>query len=135
MRETTCKCSRILIDTMTLVCQEHRWNFILFSREIFLIKIFLGVSNIAGRRSILKLAQRMTSSFCEAIGSSKCRSWTKASTKNHEEIFYTSRKNNNEPGEPLGLILCSVSSTWLPISPTTLYNFLREDSRRDDVSF
>ncbi|XP_039118132.1 homeobox-leucine zipper protein GLABRA 2, partial [Dioscorea cayenensis subsp. rotundata] len=91
-----------------------------------------GVSNIAGRRSILKLAQRMTSSFCEAIGSSKCRSWTKASTKNHEEIFYTSRKNNNEPGEPLGLILCSVSSTWLPISPTTLYNFLREDSRRDD---
>ncbi|KAJ0971807.1 hypothetical protein J5N97_019766 [Dioscorea zingiberensis] len=91
-----------------------------------------GVLCNAGRRSILKLAQRMTSSFCKAISSSRCRSWTKASTKTHGEIRYTSRKNNNEPGEPVGSILCSVSSTWLSVSPITLFDFLRDDSRRDD---
>ncbi|THU58656.1 hypothetical protein C4D60_Mb03t16660 [Musa balbisiana] len=89
-----------------------------------------GVSTLAGRKSILKLGQRMTSSFCQNIGASGHRTWTKASTKSGDEIRFTSRKNMNDPGEPPGLIICAVLSTWLPVPTMTLFDFLRDESRR-----
>ncbi|CAL9109771.1 unnamed protein product [Musa acuminata var. zebrina] len=90
------------------------------------------VSTLAGRKSILKLGQRMTSCFCQNIGASGHHKWTKVSTKGGDEIRFTSRKNINDPGEPLGLIICSVLSTWLPVPATSLFNFLRDDSRRTE---
>lgn len=93
------------------------------------------MATLAGRKSILKLAQRMTSSFCRAIGASSYNIWTKVSGKTGEDIRIASRKNLNDPGEPLGLILCAVSSVWLPISPHVLFDFLRDESRRNEVCY
>ncbi|KAE8700654.1 Homeobox-leucine zipper protein GLABRA 2 [Hibiscus syriacus] len=91
-----------------------------------------GVATLAGRKSILKLAQRMTWSFCHAIGASSYRTWNKVTSKTGEDIRVSSRKNLNDPGEPLGVILCAVSSIWLPVSPTILFDFLRDESRRTE---
>lgn len=97
------------------------------------IKLLLGVATLAGRKSILKLAQRMTWSFCHAIGASSCHTWTKVTSKTGEDIRISSRKNLNDPGEPLGLILCAVSSVWLPVSPNVLFDFLRDEAHRTEV--
>lgn len=110
--------------------------FILCAKKIFrrmpVIKI-LGVATLAGRKSILKLAQRMTWSFCHSIGASSYHTWNKVSTKTGEDIRVSSRKNLNDPGEPHGVIVCAVSSVWLPVSPTLLFDFLRDESRRSEV--
>ncbi|KAK3426635.1 hypothetical protein EUGRSUZ_F03040 [Eucalyptus grandis] len=91
-----------------------------------------GVATLAGRKSILRLAQRLTQSFCQAIGASSYHSWTKVPTKTGEDIRVASRKNLNDPGEPLGVILCAVSSVLLPVSPHVLFDFLRDESRRSE---
>ncbi|KAI4387015.1 hypothetical protein MLD38_004882 [Melastoma candidum] len=91
-----------------------------------------GVATLAGRKSILRLAQRMTQSFCHAIGASSYHSWTKVPGKTGEDIRVSSRKNLNDPGEPRGVILCAVSSVLLPVSPHTLFDFLRDSARRHE---
>ncbi|KAL7191293.1 hypothetical protein ACSBR2_023377 [Camellia fascicularis] len=91
-----------------------------------------GVATLAGRKSILKLAQRMTWSFCRAIGASSYHTWTKVSTKTGDDIRVASRKNLNDPGEPLGVIMCAVSSVWLPVSHHVLFDFIRDEARRNE---
>uniref|UniRef100_A0A5B6YQM2 Putative homeobox-leucine zipper protein GLABRA 2 n=1 Tax=Davidia involucrata TaxID=16924 RepID=A0A5B6YQM2_DAVIN len=91
-----------------------------------------GVATLAGRKSILKLAQRMTWSFCRALGASSYHTWSKVSSKTGDDIRVSSRKNLNDPGEPLGVILCAVSSLWLPVSHHVLFDFLRDEARRNE---
>ncbi|KAA8541783.1 hypothetical protein F0562_022935 [Nyssa sinensis] len=91
-----------------------------------------GVATLAGRKSILKLAQRMTWSFCRALGASSYHTWNKVSSKTGDDIRVASRKNLNDPGEPLGVILCAVSSVWLPVSHHVLFDFLRDEARRNE---
>lgn len=55
------------------------------------------------------------------------------SSKTGEDIRVSSRKNLNDPGEPLGVILCAVSSVWLPVSPHIIFDFLRDEARRSEV--
>lgn len=75
----------------------------------------------------------MTWSFCHAIGASSYHIWNKVTSKTGEDIRVSSRKNLNDPGEPLGVILCAVSSVWLPLSPSVLFDFLRDEARRNEV--
>ncbi|GER48341.1 homeobox-leucine zipper protein GLABRA [Striga asiatica] len=92
-----------------------------------------GVATLAGRKSILKLAQRMTWNFCRALGDSSYNSWNKITTKTGDDIRLTSRKNISDTGVPLGTILCAVSCVWLPVSPHALFDFLRDESRRNEA--
>ncbi|KAH6758817.1 HD-ZIP IV family of homeobox-leucine zipper protein with lipid-binding START domain-containing protein [Perilla frutescens var. frutescens] len=96
------------------------------------VKDSSGVATLAGRKSILKLAQRMSRRFCRALGDSSFNSWNKITSKNGEEIRVATRKNLNDPGEPLGTILCAVSCVWLPVTHHTLFDFLRDESRRNE---
>ncbi|KAK1434115.1 hypothetical protein QVD17_11033 [Tagetes erecta] len=91
-----------------------------------------GIGTLAGRKSILKLAQRMTWSFSRALGASSYHTWKKIPSKAGYDIRVASRKNLNNPGEPLGVILCAVSSIWLPVSHTLLFDFLRDETRRNE---
>ncbi|GFZ08056.1 HD-ZIP IV family of homeobox-leucine zipper protein with lipid-binding START domain-containing protein [Actinidia rufa] len=91
-----------------------------------------GVATLAGRKSILKLAQRMTWGFCRALGASSYHTWSKVLSKTGDDIRVASRKNLNDPGEPLGVIVCAVSSVWLPISHQVLFDFLRDETRRNE---
>lgn len=75
----------------------------------------------------------MSWSFCHAIGASSYHTWNKVASKNGEDVRVSSRKNLNDPGEPQGVILCAVSSVWLPVSPNVLFDFLRDEARRNEV--
>ncbi|XP_050380573.1 homeobox-leucine zipper protein GLABRA 2 isoform X2 [Argentina anserina] len=120
--------ARHWVATLQLQCER----LVFFMATNVPMKDSTGVATLAGRKSILKMAQRMTSSFCRAIGASSYHTWTKISSKTGDDIRIASRKNLNDPGEPLGVILCAVSSVWLPVSPFTLFDFLRDETRRNE---
>lgn len=98
-----------------------------------MLETYVGVSTLAGRKSILKLAQRMTWSFCRSIGASSYNTWSKVTSKTGEDIRISSRKNLNDPGEPTGTIVCAVTSILLPIPPRALFDFLRDETRYHEV--
>ncbi|XP_050232565.1 homeobox-leucine zipper protein GLABRA 2 [Mercurialis annua] len=120
--------ARHWIATLQLQCER----IVFFMATNVPTKDSTGVATLAGRKSILKLAQRMTWNFCRAIGGSSYHTWNKVTGKTGEDIRVSSRKNLNDPGEPLGIILCVVSSVWLPVSPHVLFHFLRDDTRRNE---
>lgn len=120
--------ARHWIATLQLQCER----LVFFMATNVPMKDSTGVATLAGRKSILKLAQRMTWSFCQAISASSFHTWTKVTSKTGEDIRISSRKNLNDPSEPLGLIVCAVSSIWLPISPNVLFDFLRDETRRTE---
>lgn len=93
----------------------------------------VGITTVGGRKSVLRLAQRMASSIYQAIGASSSHTWTKIQSKIGETIRIASRKNLKNPQEPTGLILCAVASVWLPVSPKLLFEFLIDESRRPEV--
>ncbi|KAL9387801.1 hypothetical protein Peur_020925 [Populus x canadensis] len=120
--------ARHWMATLQLQCER----LVFFMATNVPTKDSTGVATLAGRKSILKLAQRMTWSFCRAIGASSYHTWSKVSSKTGEDIRISSRKNLNEPGEPVGVILCAVSSVWLPVPPHILFDFLRDEVRRNE---
>lgn len=94
-----------------------------------------GVATLAGRKSILTLAQRMTRGFYRVLGASSYNTWNKIPSKTgQEDIRVISRRNLTDPGEPQGLILCAASSIWLPVSRNVLFDFLKDENHRHEVS-
>ncbi|KAK4266766.1 hypothetical protein QN277_023643 [Acacia crassicarpa] len=86
-----------------------------------------------GRRSMLKLAQRMTNNFCAGICASTVHKWNKLNAGNvGEDVRVMTRKSVDDPGEPPGVVLSAATSVWLPVSPQRLFDFLRDDGLRSE---
>ena len=84
------------------------------------------------RKNLMKLAQRMIRTFCVNISSSSGLIWTALSDSPDDTVRITTRKIS-EPGQPNGLILCAVSTTWLPYSHCQVFDLLRDERRRSQV--
>ncbi|CAH8357215.1 unnamed protein product [Eruca vesicaria subsp. sativa] len=80
-----------------------------------------------GKRSIMKLAQRMVSNFCLSVGTSNNTRSTVVSGMNEFGIRLTSYKSLHEPN---GMVLCAATSFWLPVSPLIVFNFLKDERTR-----
>ncbi|CAI9101722.1 OLC1v1039114C1 [Oldenlandia corymbosa var. corymbosa] len=86
-----------------------------------------------GRRSMLKLAQRMTDNFCAGVCASTVHKWNKLNTGNmDEDVRVMTRKSMDDPGEPAGIVLSAATSVWLPVSPQRLFDFLRDEHIRSE---
>ncbi|XP_027349905.1 homeobox-leucine zipper protein ANTHOCYANINLESS 2 isoform X2 [Abrus precatorius] len=86
-----------------------------------------------GRRSMLKLAQRMTNNFCAGVCASTVHKWNKLNAGNvGEDVRVMTRKSVDDPGEPPGIVLSAATSVWLPVSPQRLFDFLRDDRLRSE---
>lgn len=87
-----------------------------------------------GRRSMLKLAQRMTDNFCAGVCASTVHKWTKLNAAGNvdEDVRVMTRKSVDDPGEPPGIVLSAATSVWLPVSPTRLFDFLRDERLRSE---
>ncbi|GAV85073.1 Homeobox domain-containing protein/START domain-containing protein [Cephalotus follicularis] len=84
-----------------------------------------------GKRSMLKLAQRMTNNFCAGVCASSMRKWDKLRVENMgEDVRVLTRKRINDPGEPPGVVLSAATSVWMPVSRQRLFNFLRDERMR-----
>ncbi|KAK9749349.1 hypothetical protein RND81_02G119600 [Saponaria officinalis] len=87
----------------------------------------------SGRRSMLKLAQRMTNNFCVGVCASTVHQWNKLNMGNiDEDVRVMTRKSVDDPGEPPGIVLSAATSVWLPISPQRLFDFLRDERLRSE---
>ncbi|KAL4352321.1 hypothetical protein GQ457_06G032300 [Hibiscus cannabinus] len=91
-----------------------------------------GIS-AGGRRSMLKLAQRMTDNFCAGVCASTVHKWNKLNVGSvDEDVRVMTRKSVDDPGEPPGIVLSAATSVWLPVSPQRLFDFLRDERLRSE---
>ncbi|XP_042461681.1 homeobox-leucine zipper protein ROC5-like isoform X1 [Zingiber officinale] len=86
----------------------------------------------AGRRSLLKLAQRMTDNFCSGVCASSAREWSKlgGGVNIGEDVRVMTRQSVADPGEPPGVVLSAATAVWLPVSPQRLFDFLHDEQQR-----
>ncbi|XP_076954544.1 homeobox-leucine zipper protein HDG1-like [Bidens hawaiensis] len=86
-----------------------------------------------GRKSMLKLAQRMTDNFCAGVCASTIYKWNKLRANNvDEDVRVMTRQSVDDPGEPPGIVLSAATSVWLPVSPQRLFDFLRDEQLRSE---
>lgn len=87
----------------------------------------------AGRRSMLKLAQRMTSNFCSGVCASSARKWDMLHIGTlGDDMKVMTRKNVDDPGEPPGIVLSAATSVWMPVSRQRVFDFLRDERLRSE---
>ncbi|KAI3741060.1 hypothetical protein L1987_58727 [Smallanthus sonchifolius] len=85
-----------------------------------------------GRKSMLKLAERMVLSFCSGVGASTAHTWTTLSGSGPDDVRVMTRKSMDDPGRPPGIVLSAATSFWLPIPPKQVFEFLRDDNSRSE---
>ncbi|OMO93347.1 hypothetical protein COLO4_16955 [Corchorus olitorius] len=84
------------------------------------------------RKNLMRLAQRMIRTFCVNISTSSGQLWTALPDSSDDTVRITTRKVT-EPGQPNGLILCAVSTTWLPYPHYQVFDLLRDERRRSQL--
>ncbi|XP_062159674.1 homeobox-leucine zipper protein HDG11-like [Alnus glutinosa] len=82
-----------------------------------------------GKRSMMKLAQRMVNNFCASISTSIGHRWTSLSGLNEVGVRVTVHKST-DPGQPNGVVLSAATTIWLPISPQNVFNFFKDERTR-----
>ncbi|XP_062195089.1 homeobox-leucine zipper protein ROC7-like [Phragmites australis] len=90
------------------------------------------VTSAEGRRSMLRLAERMVASFCGGVTASTTHQWTTLSGSGAEDVRVMTRKSVDDPGRPPGIILNAATSFWLPVPPARIFGFLRDDATRNE---
>ncbi|XP_013748126.1 homeobox-leucine zipper protein HDG1-like isoform X2 [Brassica napus] len=86
-----------------------------------------------GKKSMLRLAQRMTENFCRGVCASSSQKWSKLDIGNiDEDVRIMTRKNVNDSGEPPGILLSAATSVWVPVTPRRLFDFLRDELLRSE---
>lgn len=84
------------------------------------------------RKSLMKLANRMIKTFSLNMTTCGGQSWTAISDSPEDTVRITTRKIT-EPGQPSGVILAAVSTTWLPYTHTKVFDLLRDERHRSQV--
>ncbi|XP_059300066.1 homeobox-leucine zipper protein HDG11-like isoform X1 [Lycium ferocissimum] len=82
-----------------------------------------------GKKSMMKVAQRMVSNFCASISPSNGHQWNNISASDEFEVRATLQKST-KPGQPNGVVISSASTIWLPVLPQHVFNFLRDERTR-----
>ncbi|KAK4347026.1 hypothetical protein RND71_033365 [Anisodus tanguticus] len=90
------------------------------------------ITSPAGRKSMLKLAERMVMSFCAGVGASTTHTWTTLSGSGADDVRVMTRKSIDDPGRPPGIVLSAATSFWLPVSAKRVFDFLRDENSRSE---
>ncbi|XP_051124722.1 homeobox-leucine zipper protein MERISTEM L1-like [Andrographis paniculata] len=90
------------------------------------------ISSPEGRKSMLKLAERMVMSFCSGVGASTAHTWTTLSGSGADDVRVMTRKSVDDPGRPPGIVLSAATSFWLPVTPKRVFDFLRDENSRSE---
>ncbi|KAI4295862.1 hypothetical protein L6164_035862 [Bauhinia variegata] len=90
------------------------------------------ITSTEGRKSMLKLAERMVMSFCTGVGASTAHAWTQLSATGSDDVRVMTRKSMDDPGRPPGIVLSAATSFWLPVPPNRVFDFLRDENSRSE---
>ncbi|XP_022988693.1 homeobox-leucine zipper protein HDG2-like [Cucurbita maxima] len=90
------------------------------------------IMNQEGRKSMMKLAERMVMSFCGGVSASTAYTWTTLSGTGADDVRVMTRKSIDDPGRPPGIVLSAATSFWLPVPPKRVFDFLRDENSRNE---
>ncbi|KAJ6956274.1 homeobox-leucine zipper protein HDG2-like isoform X2 [Populus alba x Populus x berolinensis] len=90
------------------------------------------ITNQEGRKSMMKLAERMVISFCAGVSASTAHTWTTLSGTGADDVRVMTRKSVDDPGRPPGIVLSAATSFWLPVPPKRVFDFLRDENTRNE---
>ncbi|GFS29432.1 homeodomain GLABROUS 2 [Actinidia rufa] len=90
------------------------------------------ITTSEGRKSMLKLAERIVMSFCTGVGASTAHAWTTLSRSGADDVRVMTRKSMDDPGRPPGIVLSAATSFWLPVPPKRVFDFLRNENLRSE---
>nr|POE45275.1 homeobox-leucine zipper protein meristem l1 [Quercus suber] len=90
------------------------------------------ITSAEGRKSMLKLAERMAVSFCTGVGASTAHAWTTLSAAGSDDVRVMTRKSMDDPGRPPGIVLSAATSFWIPVPPKRVFDFLRDENSRSE---
>ncbi|XP_030546263.1 homeobox-leucine zipper protein HDG2-like isoform X1 [Rhodamnia argentea] len=90
------------------------------------------ITSQEGRKSMLKLAERMVISFCAGVSASTAHTWTTLSGTGADDVRVMTRKSIDDPGRPPGIVLSAATSFWLPVLPNRVFDFLRDENSRSE---
>uniref|UniRef100_A0A175YMI6 START domain-containing protein n=1 Tax=Daucus carota subsp. sativus TaxID=79200 RepID=A0A175YMI6_DAUCS len=77
-----------------------------------------------GRKSMLKLAERMVLGYCNGVGVSTEHMWTMFCGEGATDAKIMTRKNTDDPRTPAGTVISAASSFWIPVPPKRVFDFL-----------
>lgn len=103
------------------------------ANEFSIVAICTVINNQEGRKSMLKLSERMVMSFCSGVSASTTHTWTTLSGSGAEDVRVMTRKSVDDPGRPPGIVLNAATSFWLPVPPKRVFDFLRDENSRNEV--
>ncbi|KAI9186498.1 hypothetical protein LWI28_017877 [Acer negundo] len=83
-----------------------------------------------GRKNMLKLSERMRRILWGDFGASSGNTWMSLPIIGAEDIRVMTKGNIHFPGKPAATMLAFTTSLRLPVPPTTVFNFLRDDISR-----
>ncbi|KAE9600198.1 hypothetical protein Lal_00046129 [Lupinus albus] len=87
------------------------------------------IPSAEGKRSMMKLAQRMITNFCASISTSASHRWTTLSGVDEIGVRVTVH-SSSDPGQPNGVVLSAATTIWLPIPPQIVFNFFKDERKR-----
>ncbi|XP_065868785.1 homeobox-leucine zipper protein ROC8-like isoform X2 [Euphorbia lathyris] len=87
------------------------------------------VSSPQGKRSIMKLSQRMVRDFCAMLSMSGKLDFPQMSEANNSGVRVSVRRSC-ESGQPVGIIVSAATSLWLPLPPLSVFSFFKDEKTR-----
>ncbi|KAL6861847.1 hypothetical protein ACP4OV_017547 [Aristida adscensionis] len=82
-----------------------------------------------GKRSMMKLSQRMVSSFCASLCASPLQRWTLLAGTTDVSVRVSAHRAA-DPGQPPGVVLSAATSIWLPVTCDHVFAFVRDENTR-----
>lgn len=101
---------------------------------LYFMVIMKVITSPEGRKSMLKLAERMVMSFCSGVGASTAHAWTALAATGSDDVRVMTRKSMDDPGRPPGIVLSAATSFWIPVAPKRVFDFLRDENSRSEVN-
>uniref|UniRef100_A0ACD5ZAW9 Uncharacterized protein n=1 Tax=Avena sativa TaxID=4498 RepID=A0ACD5ZAW9_AVESA len=89
-----------------------------------------------GKRSMMRLSQRMVGSFCASLSASQLHRWTTlsgpgaAGSSDDAAGVRVMVHRSTDPGQPSGVVLSAATSIWLPVSCERVFAFVRDENTR-----
>ncbi|KAH7445299.1 hypothetical protein KP509_01G001800 [Ceratopteris richardii] len=90
------------------------------------------IPNPEGRRSMLKLAERMTNNFCGGVSASTAQTWVTLAGSGADDVRVVIRRSVDDPGRPPGVVLSAATSLRLPVPTSKIFQFLRDERYRTE---
>ncbi|RWV85013.1 hypothetical protein GW17_00053234, partial [Ensete ventricosum] len=140
--ESTTHSTRYMILTHANACRMQMYEELQVlsplvpTREFCFLRYCQQIESVVpspdGKRSMMKLAQRMVNNFCANVGASSDHKWMNLSGSNDVGVRIALHQSS-DAGQPSGGVLCAATSIWLPVSAERVFSLFKDERTRTQV--